>query len=210
MVQIYLLGAFRLVDNEQPVKFSTLPKTLPLWAYLLLNATTPTPRNQLACLLWPDAPEAEARSNLRRHLHDLRRALPAPAEDTPWLLTDANTVQWNPAADAWLDVAAFEQWSVDPARLADAVTLYTGDLLPNVYEDWVIFHRERLRNRFFETLQRLVQQKRAQDNYPQAIAYAQQVLHHDPIREDVVRDLMTLRHESGDRAGALQEYQRFV
>jgi predicted ATPase/DNA-binding SARP family transcriptional activator len=210
MLRIHLFGALRLFDNEQPLKFSSLPKTLPLWAYLLLNPAPSTPRDQLAYTLWPDVSEAEARGNLRRHLHDLRRALPTAPQECPWLLADTNTVQWNPEADDWLDIESFAQLSADPTRLAEAVTLYTGDLLPNVYEDWVIFHRERLRNRFFDCLLQLVQQTRGQGNYPQAIAYAQQILQHDPIREDVVRELMTLRHEGGDRAGALQEYQRFA
>jgi predicted ATPase/DNA-binding SARP family transcriptional activator len=209
MLQIYLLGSFRLSHADEPLKFATLPKTLPLWAYLLLE-TRAVPRDQLAYTLWPDVGEAEARSNLRRHLHDLRRALPPTPADQPWLLADHHTVQWNPSAPAWIDAAAFVQAAEDPNRLAEAVSLYTGDLLPNLYDDWIFFHRERLRECFFDALLQLMHNARATHDYAQAIRYAQQLLLHDPLREDVVRELMTLRHESGDRAGALQEYGRFA
>lgn len=37
MLQIYLFGSLRLLYNDQPLKFAALPKTLPLFAYLLLN-----------------------------------------------------------------------------------------------------------------------------------------------------------------------------
>src|SRR5689334_3299400 len=113
MLNIYFLGSFHLLYQGEPLKFATLPRTLPLWAYLLLHPQ-PITRDQLATTFWPEVEVGEARSNLRRHLHDLRRALPtAPsgggplgADDHPWLLSDHDTVQWNVNADAWFDVAA--------------------------------------------------------------------------------------------------------
>lgn len=210
MLRIHFFGSLRLFHDEQPLKFSALPKTLPLLAHLLLQRNAPTARDHLAFTLWPDGAEADARSNLRRHLHDLRRALPPAPDDQPWLLADSSTVQWNPAAAWRLDVAEFEQLRGDSARLAEAVALYTGDLLPNCYEDWVIRQRERLRTVFFEALLQLVEQRRSQGDYAQAIAYAQQMLQHDPLHEEAVCQLMRLRHASGDRAGALQEYARFT
>lgn len=210
MIQIMLLGGLRLRVDGQPYKFSALPKTTPLLAYLLLNAIAPAARDHVAYTLWPDVGESEARGNLRRHLHDLRRALPPAPAEQPWFLIDHDTIQWNPAAAAWIDVIAFEQESAQPDRLADAVAHYTGDLLPNLYEDWVIIQRERLRTLFLDTLTRLVYQHHAAKDYDRAIAWAQELLRHEPLREDMVRQLMTLRYESGDRAGALQLYQRFA
>ena len=210
MLQIYLFGPLRLLYHGQPLKFAALPKTLPLFAYLLLNRTKPIPRTTLAFTHWPDSNEAEARSNLRRHLYELRRVLPPTAEERPWLLVDNNTVQWNPAAAYWCDVVAFEEATEAAESLAEAVRLYTGDLLPELYEDWSFSVRERLRNRFFERLSRLMNLAQTAGDQPTAIVYAQQILQHDPLREDVVRDVMTLRRENGDRAGALQEYQRFA
>lgn len=210
MIQISLLGGFRLLVDGQPYKLSALPKSTPLLAYLLLHAAAPVARDQIAYTLWPDEAEGQARSNLRRHLHDLRRAFP-PAPDTqPWLLIEHDTVQWNQAAGAWVDVFAFESASADPGRLAEAVALYAGDLLPNLYEDWVFIHRERLRTLFLDDLTRLVQRHHNAREYGNAIAWAQKLLQHEPLREDMVRELMTLRYEAGDRAGALQEYQRFA
>ena len=209
MLRIYLLGPLRLFDQETPRSFSALPKTLPLWAYLLLNPE-PIARDRLANLLWPERSQAEARANLRRHLHDLRQALPPATPDAPWVLTEQGTIQWNPAAPAWFDVAAFVAAAADPNRLDEAVDLYGGDLLPNLYDDWIFAHRERLRLCLFDALAGLMQQARARNDYPRAIALAQQILHHDPLREDVVRELMGLRHQSGDRAGALHEYRRFA
>lgn len=210
MLRIHLFGALRLFSDEKPRKFAALPKTLPLFAYLLLNHTKAVGRTSLAFTLWPDSSEADARSNLRRHLYELRRVLPAAPDDCPWLLIDNQQVQWNPAAPCWCDLISFTQAAADPTRLAEAVDLYTADLLPDVDEEWLFAEREQLRNRFFEILGQLLAQARSQGDHPTALRYAQQILHADPLREDILREVMTLRYAAGDRAGALQAYQTFV
>lgn len=209
MLRIHLFGNLQLFFNGQALPFAGLPKTLPLWAYLLLQRGSALTREQVAFTLWPDEKEADARSNLRRHLHDLRRVLPPTPEDRPWLLAQGAKLRWNPDAEYWLDVAEFETSCRLPNRLANAVALYSGDLLPGIYEDWIFFDRERLRNDFFAALSQLVQQSIAQQEYRQGIDYVLKLLAHDPLREDAVRDLMLLRSLSGDRTGALREYKQF-
>lgn len=209
MLHIHLFGHLRLFVDGRPQKFSALPKATPLLAYILLNRSTHIPRDTLAYTLWPDVPESEAKANLRRHLHELRRNLPPAPESLPWILAETQQVQWNPAAPVWIDVAEFEIAVQQPDRRVEAAALYTGDLLQNVYEEWLEPERERLRNLYLQTLEQLVERSRQQADLLQAINYCQQILHYDPWRENIIRALMRLRLESGDRAGALQEYQRF-
>jgi DNA-binding SARP family transcriptional activator len=45
-----------------------------LLAYLLLHRDAPQPRQRLAFLLWPGSTEGQAQTNLRKVLHNLRRA----------------------------------------------------------------------------------------------------------------------------------------
>jgi predicted ATPase/DNA-binding SARP family transcriptional activator/uncharacterized protein HemY len=209
MFSIHLYGRLQLFYQERPFTFTAPPKTLPLWVYLLLHRSQPVPRDILAFTLWPDVPEKTARANLRRHLHRLQKALPPPAPDKPWLLREAVALQWNTAADYWLDVAEFERLSSITDYLGKAVALYNGDLLPELDETWLLPHRERWRNQFFANLSRLVAHCHARRDLVQAIAYAQQALNHDPLREEMVRWLLRLYYESGDRAAALQLYRRF-
>src|SRR5438270_13665665 len=109
-LHIYLFGQPHVSYDAQPLPFVALPKTWPLWAYLLLHRAAPVPRQTLACTLWPDDPEERGRANLRRHLHALRHILPPPPPDQAWLLITSQTIQWNPQADYWLDIEAFERW----------------------------------------------------------------------------------------------------
>ncbi|RPI30703.1 MAG: hypothetical protein EHM70_13215 [Chloroflexota bacterium] len=208
MLHIYLLGQPRLVWDSQPLPLAAPPKTLPLCAYLLLHRDTPIKRAALSYILWPDSPEKEARANLRRHIHYLQKML--PASEPGWLRMDGDSIQWNADTSFWLDVAEFERLSAGQAALAQAIDLYNGDLLSNVYDDWVYIDRERLRDIYLGDLSQLVYLERSRRNYPQAVVYAQMVLACDPMREDIVRQLIALRYESGDRAGALHDYEQFA
>src|SRR5213078_4037588 len=76
-----------------------------LLAYLLLHRETPQGRQHLAFLLWPDSTEAQAQTNLRHVLHNLRRALP---DLDRFLGVTPRTLQWRADVPFWLDVAAFE------------------------------------------------------------------------------------------------------
>jgi DNA-binding SARP family transcriptional activator len=200
---IHLFGQPKLLFDSVPLPFSAPPKTLPLLAYRQQMLE----RQQVAF-----AAVTRSRRHTsppRRHLHQLQRALPPAPSEYPWLVGDTRTIRWNPQADAWLDVAEFERLASNPETLAEAIQLYTGDLLETVYDDWIFFERERLRELYFTSLGQLVFLHRTRRDYPAAIGFAQQLLGRDPFREDALRQLMALRYESGDRAGAIQEYETF-
>ena len=212
MLFIRLFGQPRLTLDQQTLPFNAPPKTLPLLAYLLLHRSQPLERQQVAFTFWPDDAEPAARANLRRHLHWLGRLLPdTPANNAqPWLLSSPSTIQWNPLSEFWLDVAEFERGCADSNALEEAVSLYTGDLLETSYDDWIFFERERLREMYFAALNHLIIQQRCARQYAQALAFAQQLLGRDPFREDAARQVIALRYEMGDRAGAIAEYERFA
>lgn len=210
MLRVHLFGRPRLSLDGVPLSAGGRPKVVPLLAYLLLHRGAAAARRTIANALWPDEPEDEARANLRRHLNYVHALLPPAQDGKPWLLAAAGQVQWNPACDVALDVEEFERLAALPARLADAVSVYTGDLLADMDEEWLEPHRERLKALYREALGARVATLRAARDYAPAIAAAQRLLSDDPWREDVVRTLIALRHEAGDRAGALAEYERFA
>ncbi|RME63153.1 MAG: hypothetical protein D6790_05175, partial [Caldilineae bacterium] len=207
-LRIFLFQSLQVLYDARQWPVKLLPKATPLWAYLLLHAGQPTPRRSLAFALWPDASEETALANLRRHLHHLKAALP-PSPAVPWLLTDAQTVQWNPEVDFWCDAREFQRLIQEPDGSEDAVALYRGDLLESCYDELILRDRERLREQYLHALATLVEQQRARRAYPQAIALANRLLAADPLSEDTVRLLMALHHEAGDRAAALQAYTTF-
>lgn len=204
---IHLLGHPRFFWDGESHKFSAPPRTLPLLAFLLLNRGAHLSRDTVAFSLWPDDSEESARTNLRRHLNYLKNALPRAAE--PWFIADAESVTWNDRSPTWLDIDAFESLVACRDTARDGVEHYAGDLLTGSYDDWLIGARERLRSQYLGALDALLLEARSRRNFPAAIDFARRLLHEDPWREDTLRHLLAIRYESGDRSGALNEFETF-
>lgn len=111
MLEIRLLGQFDVRLDGKTVGVPTRPAQS-LLAYLFLNSGVSHRREKLAGLLWPDASDANARSNLRHELWRLRKAietgLPTGRE---FILADEIGIAVNPRADYWLDVDVLEKGS---------------------------------------------------------------------------------------------------
>jgi len=208
-LEVKLFGQPDIRIAGAPVKLAKRSATLAMIAMLVLKRGRPVSRESLAFTLFPDHNEANALAELRRYLYRANRALP-DRNGEAWILGDAETVHWNGEADAYVDVFEFERLAADRATQPQAVGLYAGDLLENVYDDWVLSERERLRDRYFGLLDDLIERFRAERNFTAAIGCAKRVLSSDPWREDALRSLVALRYESGDTAGALAEYDRFA
>src|SRR5215472_10179709 len=142
-LHIHLLGDFLLALDDTPVTIVTIPRVQSLLAYLLLHRNTPQERSHLAFLLWPDSTEAQAHTNLRKLLYQLRQAFP---DINHFLRIDKQSLQWLPAdmVTSWtLDILEIEQAitrmeQAEQAQdmvtvrqaLEQVVRLYRGDLLP--------------------------------------------------------------------------------
>src|SRR5262249_47748620 len=137
--------------------------------YLVLHRTAPQDRSRLAFLLWPDSTEAQAHTNLRKVLYQLRQAFP---DVDHFLHADKHSLQWLPthAGASWtLDILEVEQ-ALAQAKQAEQVRdtaamrqaleqvmqLYRGDLLPSCYDEWILPERDRLRQLFLSAAEHLV------------------------------------------------------
>jgi len=214
-LRIELLGGFRLFHGAEPLTTVDTPRLQSLLAYLLLHREGTPSRHRLAFLFWPDSPEDQALTNLRNLLYRLRHTLP---EADRFLHVDRRTLSWRDSAPFELDVAEFEDAlsraedagtaAEERSALERAITLYRGDLLPGLYEDWVAPERRRLREAFQRALERLTRLLEDQHAYRAAIDYARRLVRHDSLREASYRRLMRLQALTGDRAGALRTYHR--
>lgn len=220
-LHIRLLGTFSLTYGDDMVAGVNTPRLQSLLAYLVLHRDAPQLRQHLAFQFWPDAPEGQARNNLRQALHTLRLALPDP--DT-FLASDTRTLRWRPDAPCSLDVAELERALAEAeavetmgatspeargalrAALERATGLFQADLLPSCYDEWIAPERERLRQRFLQALERLVVLVEEEGDHTAAIVYTRRMIRHDALHEDAYRRLMRLLALKGDRAAALRVY----
>ncbi len=211
VLQVFLLGSFELKYKGETLTTIHSTRLQSLFAYMLLHRRTAISRQQLAGVFWPETSEAQARTNLRNLLHQLRQDLP---EADRYLQFAGQEMQWAASTPLILDVDEFECGvQVQPgqpdelAKLTCAVNLYRGDLLPGCYDDWLEPERERLRRQLANALDRLAGLQAQARDYQAAIATAEHLVQLDELDERAYRHLMRMHALAGDRAGARRVFQ---
>ncbi|MDX1417338.1 MAG: BTAD domain-containing putative transcriptional regulator [Candidatus Promineifilaceae bacterium] len=216
-LQIRLLGEFQILVDGQTISGLYADRPQSLLAYLLLHRHSPQSRQHLAFMLWPDSLESQAFTNLRNLLHTVRHTLPGA---DAYILANKSTLQWNPDLAFELDVAQFEE-AVKMARaahddasvmewLAKAAAIYNGELLPDIYDDWIFPLREEMRQQFLEALHQLVSLLEIGGDYQSAVRVARRLWQQDMLDEAAALRLMHLHAVRGDRAGVQRIYQTLV
>jgi DNA-binding SARP family transcriptional activator len=221
VLRISLFGTIRVRHEGHPAPMRVTPGSQALLAFLLLQRNGGLSREVLAAQFWKDHSQKRSRSCLNTALWRLRNVLEPDGtpRGTYLLTTSAGKVAFNWESDHWLDVAVFEEQAhralgtsvpalqeQDVRELQNALRLASRELLEGFYDDWALAERERLRLLYINSLIHLLRYHQHHRNLTEALACAEQILEHDPLREEVVRDLMRLLEANGQRPQALQRY----
>ena len=103
-LEITTLGGQAIKREGEPVTAFESDKVRALLVYLAVESERPHRRERLAGLLWPDYPERSARREPARRLANLRSAIGDREATPPFLNISRQTIQFNTASDAWVDV----------------------------------------------------------------------------------------------------------
>ena len=220
LLEISLLGQHLVVTNStEAVRLRSL-RTVALLTYLVLHRGIPQRRGQVAGLFWPESTEGQARTNLRRELHVLRGALP---HTDRWLSAESSTLLWRVDPNCRVDVAEFERAAAGAlqareagdksafrAAASDAVRLYGGELVPGLYDDWLVSERDRLRHLCVVVLDHMVDTEQEVGGYAEGIDLARRRIELEPLEEVGYRRLLHVQRLAGDRAAAVRTYHQCV
>src|SRR5215212_4032399 len=210
-LQIRLFGGLLITRDGETLQSPT-PQRAALLSYLLIFNDRMHARSLLAGLFWGDLPDARARVNLNDALYRLRPYLDPPGTPLAASLIQSTSSHagLNPAADVWVDVQQFLHLVQPPATVEQqlaAIQLYTGELLPGFYDDWLLLERERLATLYNQALANLLAHYQAGGMIDTALDIAQRLVAADPLREDANRELMRLYYRAGRRDRAFGVYQ---
>jgi DNA-binding SARP family transcriptional activator len=212
-LELCLLGGIELRGAAPGAADALLAQAKPL-ALLAFLALSPASRYQrrdrLVGLLWPDLDQQHARAALRKALHELRTALGAH------VLSARGDDEIALAPGAMLcDVVEFTA-AVESRRLARALEIYRGDLMPGFYlsgcveyERWLEDERTAARERAAAASWALAVMFEGEDRLTDAGVSARRAVRHAWTDERVLRRAMTLLDRLGDRAGAVKLYEEF-
>ncbi|NKQ37109.1 MAG: AAA family ATPase [Chloroflexi bacterium] len=202
--RVYLLGSFEIKDGQRRISLRG-HKMRSLFAWFILHPQQPHNREWLADLLWPDAPPERTRRNLSDTLYRLRQTL-----GDGWLDVGREQISLRRRDDLWVDVWAFETAvsAEDTTGLQQALPLYHGDLLPDLYDGWILQRRLILREMWLDGLAALGRATERERNYQTARDAFQQLTQVDPLREEAWRGLMRVLAGAGQLPAAIAAYEQ--
>ncbi|MEV6923673.1 bacterial transcriptional activator domain-containing protein [Dactylosporangium sp. NPDC051485] len=198
-------------------------KSLELFCFLLIHHERGSSRELLSEFLWPDESGASSKRYLRQALWKLNAALNRPSEGIGEELVDSSSPGWlqiNSRAAVWTDVNEFDQAysglladvgenlsDAEGRAMEKAIGLYRGELLAGWPQEWCLPERARFEQAYLVMLEKLMTWCRVRQLGVKAVGYGELALRHDPARESVHRQLMSLHYANGNRGEAVRQYQ---
>lgn len=196
-IRLTLLLAPRLLIGD--TEHLLARKDAALLALLALDG--PTPRAQVAALLWPDVDAVNARNNLRQRVFRLRRLAGRDVVEHRQMLALAVGV-------------VHDLGELESALRADAAAA-AGELLGKfdyadsaALADWIDTARQQWRAARRDVLAELAAREEQQNRIAAALHYAERLARDEPLLEHAQRQLMRLHYRRGDRGAALEVHER--
>lgn len=215
MIDFRMLGAAELEENigsnARPIAVQA--KRLALVAYMALAGRGRLRRrDSIVALFWPELDEEHARSALRQALTYLRRTLGASA-----VLTRGEEEVAIAPDVVRCDAVLFDE-AVAAGRLEEAMALYRGDFLDGLFvsdaspelDQWMDSERARLRQSAATCAWSLAETSRQRGDGRAAAEWGRRAVALAHADEGRLRWLITLLDSTGDRAGAVEAYERFA
>jgi DNA-binding SARP family transcriptional activator len=206
---VSLLGGFRLWwrGNLQ----AGVPRASQrLLAFLALRGGVAN-RAVVAGMLWPDATQSHAYSNLRSALARLER--------TSRKVLHASKLELGLVEDVTVDIRhaqALARRLLDQAvtpRQSDlgaaAIVALSGDLLPGWYDDWVLIEAEDWRQLRLHALEALAGRLAASGRWGEAADAAAAAVRAEPLRESAHAALIQVHLAEGNQSEAMREFTRY-
>lgn len=198
-----LLNAFELRCDGELV-------SLPLSAQRVLAFVAlhehPLLRVYVAGMLWIDTSDERAGASLRSSLWRLNR----PGHD----LVEASATHLRLARGIDVDLRGaltlsrrLIDGSAAAEDLAVAEATLGGELLPDWYDEWLLFERERFRQLSLHALEALAERLADSGQLARALEAALSAVRSEPLRESAHRTLIRVHLAEGNRGEAIRQYE---
>lgn len=214
MLHINFFGTPQIQLYNAPLSTKLTGRVMGLFAYLTVSGQLQE-RSTLANLLWDNATEQQAKSNLRYVLRTLRKHV------GDYFFISRNHVAFKADCPYWSDQETFSksltpllQTKGDPTLLQAVVNLYQDDFLTgfhiknaSVFEDWMMSQRQSLHQQVVQALHTLEENYTGRGDYQAGLTANRRLLRLEPWNEDAHRQQMKLLAYTDQRSAALEQYK---
>jgi DNA-binding SARP family transcriptional activator len=201
-VRLNLIGAFELFVSGHLVSMPLGVQRL--IAFVALQGRS-VARSFVVGNLWPEASEEHARASLRSALWRLRRL------ESDVLVADAGAIQL--ARQVRLDTAEVMNQSAVASHAQSSgrrlAPMYSGELLPGWYDDWVVMARERIRFTQLRALEAMAEESLEGGRLGEAEDAYRTAADLEPFKETVQRGLIKVLLAAGSPGEAIHRYRAY-
>lgn len=200
--QVRLFGPLRVLANDAEARIPA-GKTRSLLAWLLLHPEAPHTRDEIIDALWQEVPLDRGRRTLSDTLYRLREL---PVGEL--VQVEGDLVALAPGQSLSVDVWEFTRLarSKDAEEVEAALALATAQLLPEIYDDWIVVWRASLQEQHLLLLHRRAALAETQGEVATAHRCYQQIVERDNLDEGAWRGRMRTLARMGHAREALDVY----
>jgi two-component SAPR family response regulator len=216
-INIRCLGEFHVQagDEDVPQERWVSAKARDLLAYFVTFRRERIPADRAFDAIWAEK-GGRGLTAFHTALSRLRSAL-RMSESTPRLILVETGNYWLDAVRFRIDVDEFDT-ALAKARVAasqcvaaewydQAINLYHGEYLQNMYYDWLMPERRRLTQAYLSSLRALAEHHYTQERFTRALELLERALRVDNLQEDLHCQAMRVYAALGDRAGLARQFQ---
>jgi DNA-binding SARP family transcriptional activator len=227
-LQIFTLGQFKIyLENGDVHNISSRSNKLwNLFKFLLLNKDKGMPPEIILENLYPDEDYEDPQNAFQNMIYRLRKLLLSEHifENSKANITFANGCYKLDTQDKiWLDFDTFEECIKSAERIKkekplesielykNALDVYTGELLPElIYEDWIIPKRTYYNNLYLQSVLKLSELYREQNQYDLIVQTCQKAILIEPYEEEIHILLLENLMKMGKIREAKKHYEDMV
>jgi DNA-binding SARP family transcriptional activator/TolB-like protein/tetratricopeptide (TPR) repeat protein len=207
-VRIYALGTLRVEQNGRVLdRLPAQRVRCALLVYLALERETT--RDRVMGLFWADRPPERARRLLSQTLYELRQDL-----GSDWMSASGDHLCATDALE--MDAVDFAE-AVEAGQFDRAVDLYEGAFLGGAslaadreLEGWLDRQQARLARLHRQARRGAIDSRVETGRLPEALGLARSWAELDPLDDEAQHRLIELMAATGDRSGALRQYERYA
>ncbi len=222
VLQVFFFGTFHLMINGQKVDRFPSRKGKDILAYLLFQHSRKAFRDELMEKFWPDSDPVQSRNSLNVELCKIRKALCKVAPGIDFICFRDEFYFINPNITIETDREKFLTHRKNGEYLwqrndlsgmlreyQNAVDCYKGEFIEeNLYEEWTIAERERLKEIYLQILEKLSHYYCINGKPLTAITLSERVLRKDCSREPAHRRLMFCYWRLNQRDRAIKQFHK--
>lgn len=216
-LQVHAFGKLQLRYGQQVIASFPTRHVEELLGYFLIHQDTCHSREKIIGILWPDSSASKSRGRLNTVLWRLRtlfHQFGSSVEDC--FPATREWVRFSPQCPLYLDAVVFQQKLSQAEKaegderermLQEALALYRGDLFEGIYSDWCLIERERLARLCLRAKGQLMLYCQQRRRFAEAADWGQEILHDDPLREEVHRAVMHCYWQLGWFSLAVKQFR---